>query len=127
MRLAKTDVIAGLDATTARELMRSLRTEKSLEYVRARLPAGTDAAAVLTELVEAGFLTEEHGSPVDGDRWWVTTTRGNGLGKASFAKPTSRGTPGPRQDVEREPGTAGQHRGDRRVRQLSGPDGRSAR
>ena len=29
MRLAKTDVIAGLDATTARELMRSLRTEKS--------------------------------------------------------------------------------------------------
>ena len=92
MRLAKTDVIAGLDATTARELMRSLRTEKSLEYVRTRLPAGTDAAAALTELVEAGFLTEEHGSPVDGDRWWVTTTRGNALGMASFAKPISRAT-----------------------------------
>src|SRR5664279_499149 len=92
MRLARTDVIAGLDATTAREPMRSLRTQKSLEYVRTRLPAGTDAAAVLTELVEAGFLTEEHGSPVEGDRWWVTTTRGNALGMASFAKPISRAT-----------------------------------
>lgn len=46
MRLAKTDIVAGLEAPVVRDLMRRLRTPGATDYLRSRLPGGVDAAAV---------------------------------------------------------------------------------
>lgn len=92
MRLAKTDRIAGLDATTVRDLMRTMRDPTTLQHVRSRLPAGIDAGTVVADLTELGFLRPDERTTEAGDGWWVTTTTGNALAMASFAKPITRTT-----------------------------------
>ena len=92
MRLAKTDIIAGLDATTVRNLMRSLRNPGTVQYVQSRIPGGIDAADTVTELKKLGYLRLEDRAAYAGEDWWVTTTLGNALAMASFAKPISRTT-----------------------------------
>jgi len=54
VRLAKTDIIAGLDAPVVRDLMRRLRTPGDTDYLRSRLPVGVDAAAVADQLFAEG-------------------------------------------------------------------------
>jgi hypothetical protein len=48
--MGQTDVIASLNAATARERMRSLLLRKALSTCVLDCPAGADAAAVLAEL-----------------------------------------------------------------------------
>ncbi len=91
MRLAKTDIIAGLEAPVVRDLMRRLRTPGDTDYLRSRLPGGVDAAAVAEQLFAEGFLELEKGHPA-GQAWWITTTKGNALAMASFGKPITRPT-----------------------------------
>lgn len=87
MRLAKTDIIAGLVAPVVRDLMRRLRTPGNTDYVRSRLHCGVDAAAVADQLFAEGFLELAKGHPA-GQAWWITTTtKGNALAMASFGKP----------------------------------------
>ena len=90
MRLAKTDIIAGLEAPIVRDLMRHLRHPGNLDYLRSRLPAGVDAAVAAELLVAAGLLQQDH--PSAGELWWKTTTEGNALAMASFGKPITRTT-----------------------------------
>jgi len=92
MRLAKTDMIAGLDATTVRDLMRSLRNPGTLQFVQSRIPRGVAAASAVAELKNLGYLQLEDGTAHAGEDWWVTRTLGNALAMASFAKPISRAT-----------------------------------
>ena len=92
MRLAKTDMIAGLDASTVRDLMRSLHSPGTAQYVQARIPAGVDAATAIAELESLGYLRPDDRAGYAGEAWWVTTTLGNALAMASFAKPISRAT-----------------------------------
>jgi predicted nucleotidyltransferase len=77
MRLAKTDVIVGLDAATARDLACELRLTKRQTDIDAVVPGG---AATLRELQSAG------------DPWWVNTIAGNALAQASFSRPITRAT-----------------------------------
>ena len=79
MRLAKTDIIAGVEAPVVRDLMRRPRHAGNVDYLRSRLPPGVDAAGVAEQLVAAGFLEPDEPS---GLGWWKTTTRGNALGMA---------------------------------------------
>ncbi len=90
MRLAKTDIIAGLEAPVVRDVMRRLRHRGNLYDLRSRLPSGVDAAAAADLLVKAGLLQPDH--PRGGDSWWKTTTEGNALAMASFGKPITRAT-----------------------------------
>lgn len=68
VRLAKTDIIAGLDAPVVRDLMRRLRTPGDTDYLRSRLPGGVDAAAVADQLFAEGFLEPAKGHPA-GPAW----------------------------------------------------------
>lgn len=90
MRMAKTDTVAGLEATTVRNLMRSLRNPGTVQYIQSRIPNGIDAASTVAELEKLGYLRLEDRTAYAGEDWWVTTTIGNALAMASFAKPISR-------------------------------------
>ncbi|WP_202129062.1 hypothetical protein [Pseudarthrobacter sp. ATCC 49987] len=93
MRIAKTDVIAGLPAAAARDVMKVFgRRELPADFagdVLARHGIPTPADAVVQALAGAGYLTvanEYHGVQ------WTTTVQGNALGMASFGKPIARKT-----------------------------------
>lgn len=93
MRVSKNDIICGVSAALARQLMR--------EYWHAR-PAGVacevlgvnrDAArSQLRAFQAAGYLQRSEIGSTAGDDWWVTTTKGNALAQASYGKPISRVT-----------------------------------
>lgn len=94
MRLSKTDLIGGLPAAAAREIMRHYQSEDG-PYQAGRIldkhGIDTPPAEVLTKLTGLGYL--ETGSyRGDAGPWWVTTVLGNSLGMASFGKPISRAT-----------------------------------
>lgn len=93
MRIAKTDVIAGLPAAAARDVMKLFgRRELPADYARdalARHGITTPPDAVVQALAAAGYLrvaNERHGVQ------WTTTIQGNALGMASFGRPISRKT-----------------------------------
>lgn len=91
MRVAKTDVIAGLPADRAREIVRRFRGREMTADGVADLIDGTghEPATVLAQLEAAGYMQKV---AVDhhGDTWWDTTIQGNALAMASFGKPISR-------------------------------------
>lgn len=92
MRLAKTDIIADLEAPVVRDLMRRLHRRSNLDDIGSRLPAGVGAAEVADQLVAAGFLELEQLRHLEGDSWWKTTIKGNALAMDSFGKPITRPT-----------------------------------
>ncbi|HEX9088865.1 MAG TPA: hypothetical protein VF867_15210 [Arthrobacter sp.] len=94
MRIAKTDVIAGLPAAAAREIMRQYVQEGGLylaEEVLKKHGVVAPAGPVLANLVGLGYLEAGHYRG-DAGPWWITTLQGNALGIASFGKPISRKT-----------------------------------
>ncbi|MFB9651626.1 hypothetical protein [Pseudarthrobacter oxydans] len=93
MRVAKSDVIAGLPAELARAIVRRFRGREMVAEAVADLLQGTglEPASVLARLEASGYVEKIQ---VDhrGDTWWDTTIRGNALAMASFGKPISRKT-----------------------------------
>lgn len=92
MRLTKADVVVGMPATDARELMRrfgSPRPESEISvYVETGERSDTEIARALQE---AGYLEVKY-DDIDGETWWQTTTKGNALSQAGFGRPITRGT-----------------------------------
>lgn len=93
MRVAKTDVIAGLPAGLARSIVRRFRGREMVTEAVADLLEGTglDPGAVLAGLEAAGYMEKVRVDP-DGDVWWDSTIQGNALAMATFGKPISRKT-----------------------------------
>lgn len=93
MRVAKTDIIAGLPAGLARSIVRRFRGREMVAEAIADLLDGTgfEPAAVLAGLESAGYM-EKVRADTDGDVWWDSTIQGNALAMASFGKPVSRKT-----------------------------------
>ena len=93
MRVAKSDVIAGLPAELARAVVRRFRGREMVAEAVADLleDTGFDPGAVLAQLEAVGYVEKIQ---VDhrGDTWWDTTIQGNALAMASFGKPISRKT-----------------------------------
>ena len=93
MRVSKNDSICGLDAPTARQLMRAYWAERPVEVACGILDAGKDAAQHLMRGFEAaGYVERSRLARTAGDDWWVTTVKGNALANAGFGKPISRAT-----------------------------------
>lgn len=93
MRVSKDDVICGVPAPAARQLMRAYFDNHSVGVACVVLGVGRDPARDQLRAFEvAGYIRhiEEDGAP-DGDLW-VTTIQGNALAQASFGKPISRAT-----------------------------------
>lgn len=93
MRVAKTDVIAGLPAELARAICRKFRGREMVAEIAENLLAGTgfELDTVFADLEAAGYL-ERIRTDRDGDVWWDTTILGNALAMASFGRPISRKT-----------------------------------
>ena len=93
MRVSKSDSICGLDAPTARQLMRSYYDERPIEVACDILGTGQGAARDQMRAFEtAGYIERaKQAHSAEGD-WWVTTVKGNALANASFGKPISRAT-----------------------------------
>ncbi|MFC3897986.1 hypothetical protein ACFOWZ_41520 [Lentzea rhizosphaerae] len=93
MRLSKDQLVEGIPAEQARELMRIYRVNPGLtEFAVDLLEVGeADAEKLLERFVEAGYL-EIAERDRNGVAWWFTTIRGNALANASFAKPITRAT-----------------------------------
>jgi hypothetical protein len=93
VRVAKSDVIAGLPAELARAIVRRFRGREMTVVGVADLLDGTghEPGTVLAELEAAGYM-ETVETDAAGDVWWDTTIQGNALAMASFGKPISRKT-----------------------------------
>lgn len=94
MRIAKTDIIAGLPAPAARDFLRRVRLADSDEEWALSLlnyPGFADHMSLLDRFEGARYIERAGHSPA-GHRWWRTTTLGNALAMASFDKPISRKT-----------------------------------
>ena len=93
MRVSKDDVICGVPAPTARQLMRAYFDDHSAAVACEVLGLDHDAARDQLRAFEAaGYIRQvERGTAVGGERW-VTTVQGNALAQASFGKPISRAT-----------------------------------
>ncbi len=93
MRVSKDDVICGVPAPIARELMRHYDHARPAEIACDVL--GIDQAAARNQLnafETAGYLKRDGcESPANG-AWWLTTISGHALAQASFGKPISRVT-----------------------------------
>ena len=91
MRVAKSDVIAGLPAELARAIVRRFRSREMVAEAVADLLTDTDfePGAVLAQLEASGYV-EKIQVDHQGDTWWATTIQGNALAMASFGKPISR-------------------------------------
>jgi hypothetical protein len=77
MRVAKTDIIAGLPAGLARSIVRKFRGREMLAEAVADLLEGTgfEHEAVLAGLEAAGYM-EKVRVDDDGNVWWDTTIQG---------------------------------------------------
>lgn len=94
MRVAKSDIIAGLPATVARNLVRLFHGGTFVQDVADSLLRKSgieDGDATFADLEQAGYLAkvevDDHGYV-----WWEATILGNALAMASFGKPISRKT-----------------------------------
>lgn len=91
MRVSAKDVICGIPAPLARQLMRKYWRERPAAVACDIL--GVDSVTARTRLADleiAGFLR----CVIDSrqDPWWITTTQGNALAQASFGRPITRKT-----------------------------------
>ena len=93
MRVSKDDVICGVSAPIARELMRHYDCARPAGIACGKLDVGRAAAqSRLSAFEVAGYLKRDGlESPANGARW-LTTISGHALAQASFGKPISRVT-----------------------------------
>ncbi len=93
MRVSKDDMICGLPAPTARQLMRAYFDYRSPDLAAELLGLDRDLAeAQLRAFEAAGYLRQIDKQSAIGDLRWITTVRGNALAQASFGKPINRAT-----------------------------------
>jgi hypothetical protein len=92
MHLSRSEHIADLPATDARELMRRFGTAQPESGISYWITTGgrTDTQ-VARALAGAGYF-REHIVDHDGQTWWETTIKGNALAQASFGRPITRAT-----------------------------------
>ncbi len=90
MRVSKDDVICGVSAPIARELMRHYDCARPAEIACEKPHAGRAAAQSRLSVFEvAGYLRRDDlESPANG-AGWLTTISGHALAQASFGKPIS--------------------------------------
>lgn len=92
MRITKDQTVAGIPATVARELARRYRIPHVTGVAAEALDiTGNEAEKTLRALADAGYLDRD-GETSEGETFWVTTTEGNALAQASFARPITRKT-----------------------------------
>jgi hypothetical protein len=92
MRLSRSEHIADLPATDARELMRRFFTAQPESAISYWIDTGSRTdRQVARALADAGYL-REHIVDHDGQTWWETTIKGNALAQASFGRPITRAT-----------------------------------
>jgi predicted nucleotidyltransferase len=93
VRVSKNDMIGGLAAPMARQLMRSYYADRPIEPACEILGVGHNAARDQIRALEAaGYVEPARTARTGGSDWWVTTIKGNALANASFGKPISRAT-----------------------------------
>ena len=93
MRVSKDDMIFGLPAPMARQLMRAYFDYRSPDLAAELLGLDLDAAEdQLRSFEAAGYVQQIDKESAVGDQRWVTTVQGNALAQASFGKPISRAT-----------------------------------
>lgn len=88
MRLAKDDVVCGLPAAQARDVMRLYGTPKP-QYLLSEW--AQDVESLARALESEGWFQRRYVA-AGGEVWWETTIRGNALAQASFRRPISRAT-----------------------------------
>jgi hypothetical protein len=93
MRVSANDLICGVSAPRARELMHRYRCAGTVEMACEVLDAGLMAARDRLQAFEAaGYLTKDSTESLGSGAWWMATILGNALAHASFGKPVSRAT-----------------------------------
>ena len=92
MRVSKSDMICGLAAPTARQLMRAYYDDRPVEVACDVLGVNQDAAQDQMRAFAAAGYVERIGLAHARGGWWATTVKGNALANASFGKPVSRAT-----------------------------------
>lgn len=94
MRLQKTDIVGGVSAAVARDVVRKYRGNPRVAEAAADILMGagfTDVHGVFAQLQAAGYL-EADSVDEDGDTWWQTSTQGNAPAMACFGKRITRKT-----------------------------------
>jgi predicted nucleotidyltransferase len=92
MHLSRTDNVADLPATDARELMRRFGNAQPESAISYWIDTGSRTdTEVARALADAGYL-REYLVDNDGQTWWETTIKGNALAQASFGRPITRAT-----------------------------------
>jgi hypothetical protein len=90
MRVFRDDVICGVSAPIARELMRHYYCASPVEIACDVLGVGREEALNRLSAFEiAGYLEQDGSNPANGV-WWLTTMSGHALAQASYGKPISR-------------------------------------
>lgn len=94
MRIAKTDLIAGLPASAARQFLRRVKNDEFEEAWALSLldTPDIDKPSTTLGLFKAQGYIERTGNPDGRYLWWRTTILGNALAMASFGRPISRRT-----------------------------------
>ena len=90
MRLSKSDVICGIAATAARDLMREVRLDAATpgDFARILNVDQSVAAEIFARFVSEGYLEVSKSS----QDVWRTSILGNALAQASLTKPITRRT-----------------------------------
>jgi hypothetical protein len=93
MRVSEGDLICGVSAPMARELMHRYRCARTVEIACNVLDVGLRAARDQLQAFEAaGYLTTDSAESLGSGARWVTTILGDALAHASFGKPVNRVT-----------------------------------
>jgi hypothetical protein len=94
MRLDAHDVVAGIPALNARELLRKWGYSGANEAFVAEVVGVTlkEATIILRGMVAAGLLVEDTDARPGQEQWFVCTTKGSAFAQASAAKPLRRPT-----------------------------------
>src|SRR5665647_3867754 len=88
MRLTRTDVVVGMSANDARELMRRFRSARPESAISGFVDTGERSDhQIARALHEAGYLRVKW-DDLDGETWWETTTKG--LSLIHISEPTRR-------------------------------------
>jgi hypothetical protein len=97
MRISADDVICGVSAPAALELMRRYCSARPAESACRVLGVCQEAAQDQLALFEAaGYLTRENSGSLENGASWLATSRGTALAQASVGKPGRRVTAGRR-------------------------------
>jgi hypothetical protein len=92
MRLTRTDVVVGMSANDARELMRRFRSARPESAISVFVDTGERSDHEIARALHAAGYLGVKWDDLDGETWWETTTKGNALAQASFGRPITRAT-----------------------------------